>query len=505
MKDKLGDKAGDKRKTRPARRTQHPIQGWHTKKALRTPAVNCLKEKRYADTHFASLLATLSLQDNDSQWPWPRDQKMLQKRGRMVPRLTLCSLCCLYCPYALPPLPLTSWCYETVTQMPFVLGWLHWLYIVCWIIESCHQESNVAMLVCNVDTADKSVTQCDRWQDVMMWSNVTLCSTFRHCQTLKLGCIAATSNGLTTLSPLLTRSRPLAALCDPNTESDFHVASKQLIQTDSVLQSASKETFKVAFDTCHMTHPGDLEIDWRSEEAHALSRNRQLPAVPPSRRKPSMKQWTWKKQGRKRTHGKIQKMLYWINRIRMDSHFKLSFKQLLLLQLRREKRAECIWNTSGATWAVAISVWDSSLVFLCTLIYTLYALCIQIIATWHVSMWAKCSEWWYGFQLVQWPHVVLRPLCTKSVLAILAPLREAPDMWHLALNFLFHNSNAQAAWFLWQHAGLLVIKRLTPRRSGIAVTWLGNPSGVKMTGWQNDAKNAIAQNSKICFLGLANF
>ena len=212
-----------------------------------------------------------------------------------------------------------------------------------------------------------------------------------------------------------------------------------------------------------------------------------------------------KKKGRKRTHGKIQKMLYWINRIRMDSHFKLSFKQLLLLQLRREKRAECIWNTSGATGAVAISVWDSSLVFLCTLIYTLYALCIQIIATWHVSMWAKCSEWWYGFQLVQWPHVVLRPLCTKSVLAILAPLREAPDMWHLALNFLFHNSNAQAAWFLWQHAGLLVIKRLTPRRSGIAVTWLGNPSGVKMTGWQNDAKNAIAQNSKICFLGLANF
>ena len=176
MKDKLGDKAGDKRKTRPARRTQHPIQGWHTKKALRTPAVNCLKKKRYADTHFASLLATLSLQDNDSQWPWPRDQKMLQKRGRMVPRLTLCSLCCLYCPYALPPLPLTSWCYETVTQMPFVLGWLHWLYIVCWIIESCHQESNVAMLVCNVDTADKSVTQCDRWQDVMMW-----CDQMWHC------------------------------------------------------------------------------------------------------------------------------------------------------------------------------------------------------------------------------------------------------------------------------------------------------------------------------------
>lgn len=198
-------------------------------------------------------------------------------------------------------------------------------------------------------------------------------------------------------------------------------------------------------------------------------------------------------------------MLYWINRIRMDSHFKLSFKQLLLLQLRREKRAECIWNTSGAPGAVAISVWDSSLVFLCTLIYTLYALCIQIIATWHVSMWAKCSEWWYGFQLVQWPHAVLRPLCTKSVLAILAPLRESHDMWHLALNFLFHNSNAQAALFLWQHAGLLVIKRLTPRRSGIAVTWLGNPSGVKMTGWQNDAKNAIAQNSKICFLGLANF
>lgn len=189
-----------------------------------------------------------------------------------------------------------------------------------------------------------------------------------------------------------------------------------------------------------------------------------------------------KKKGRKRTHGKIQKMLYWINRIRMDSHFKLSFKQLLLLRLRREKRAECIWNKSGATGAVAISVWDSSLVFLCTLIYTLYALCIQIIAAWHVSMWAKCSEWWYGFQLVQWPHVVLRPLCTKSVLAILAPLRESHDMWHLALNFLFHNSNAQAALFLWQHAGLLVIKRLTPRRSGIAVTWLGNPSGVKMTG-----------------------
>ncbi len=135
----------------------------------------------------------------------------------------------------------------------------------------------------------------------------------------------------------------------------------------------------------------------------------------------------------------------------------------------------------------------------CTfLIYILYAPCIQIIATWHVRMWAKCSEWWYGFQLGQRPHVVLWPLCT----AILAPLREAHDMWHLALNFLFHNSsNAQAASFLrCQYAGLLVIKRLTPRRSGIAVTWLGNPSGVKMTNWQKMMQKAIAQNSKIFVL-----
>ena len=62
--DKPGDKTGDKRKTRPARRTQHPrpdgrqagdkrktrpgrriqrpSQRGHTRKALRTPTVNCL-------------------------------------------------------------------------------------------------------------------------------------------------------------------------------------------------------------------------------------------------------------------------------------------------------------------------------------------------------------------------------------------------------------------------------------------------------------------------------
>ena len=42
MGDKLGDKTGDKRKTRPARPTQHHSQGRHTKTALRTPTVNCL-------------------------------------------------------------------------------------------------------------------------------------------------------------------------------------------------------------------------------------------------------------------------------------------------------------------------------------------------------------------------------------------------------------------------------------------------------------------------------
>jgi len=33
MMDKLGDKTGDKRKTRPERQTQHPSQGGHIKKA----------------------------------------------------------------------------------------------------------------------------------------------------------------------------------------------------------------------------------------------------------------------------------------------------------------------------------------------------------------------------------------------------------------------------------------------------------------------------------------
>ena len=45
LKDKLGDKTGDKRKTRPERQTQHPSQGGDITKALRTlrtPTVNCL-------------------------------------------------------------------------------------------------------------------------------------------------------------------------------------------------------------------------------------------------------------------------------------------------------------------------------------------------------------------------------------------------------------------------------------------------------------------------------
>ena len=48
--DEMGDKLGDKRKTRPARRTQHPSQGRHTKKALRTPTVNCLFSNRQRAT-----------------------------------------------------------------------------------------------------------------------------------------------------------------------------------------------------------------------------------------------------------------------------------------------------------------------------------------------------------------------------------------------------------------------------------------------------------------------
>ena len=40
------NKMGDKRKTSPARRTQHSKQGGHIKKALRTPTVNCLGKNR---------------------------------------------------------------------------------------------------------------------------------------------------------------------------------------------------------------------------------------------------------------------------------------------------------------------------------------------------------------------------------------------------------------------------------------------------------------------------
>ncbi len=36
VEDKLGDKTGDKRKTNPARRTQHPKEGRDCKKARRT-------------------------------------------------------------------------------------------------------------------------------------------------------------------------------------------------------------------------------------------------------------------------------------------------------------------------------------------------------------------------------------------------------------------------------------------------------------------------------------
>ena len=44
VKDKVGDNTKDKRKTSPARWTRHSRQGGHTKKALRTPTVNCLRK-----------------------------------------------------------------------------------------------------------------------------------------------------------------------------------------------------------------------------------------------------------------------------------------------------------------------------------------------------------------------------------------------------------------------------------------------------------------------------
>ena len=294
----------------------------------------------------------------------------------------------------------------------------------------------------------------------------------------------------------------LAALCDPNTESDFHVASKQ-IQTDSVLQSASKETFK-AQSTCHMSH--HIPEILKSREAHALSLNRQLPAVPPSRRKQlndehektEEKKNAWKRDPKNALLDQ------------QDSHGFAFQTELQTATSSSASSRKTRWMhlEQKRSYRSCSNFWDSSLVFLWTCLnYTLYALCIQIMATstWHVSMRAKCSEWRYGFQLVQWPHVVLQPFCAKSVLAILAPLREAHEMWHLALNFIFHNSIAQAASFLWQHAGLLVIKRLTPRRSGIAVTWLGNPSGVKMTGWQNDAKMPLHKTPRSVFWGWQNF
>ena len=141
--------------------------------------------------------------------------------------------------------------------------------------------------------------------------------------------IATTSNRLkhATFDSLLS---PLSVT--PIQKATFGAFKQHRIQTD-----------------CHITSRIGI---LKSREAHALSRNRQLPTVQPSRRK--------QRTSKKKKHGKgIRKMLCWINRIRMDSYFKLSFTQLLLLRLRREKRAECIWNKSRATGAVVISVSDA--------------------------------------------------------------------------------------------------------------------------------------------------
>ena len=77
MGDKVGDKTGDKPseadtasqtrwetrwetrpETSPARRIQHPSQGGHTKKALRTPTVNCLGKNLMATLERAANLMT---------------------------------------------------------------------------------------------------------------------------------------------------------------------------------------------------------------------------------------------------------------------------------------------------------------------------------------------------------------------------------------------------------------------------------------------------------------
>ena len=46
---RAGRQDGNKRKTSPARRTQHYKQGGHTKKELRTPTINCLGKKLFLD------------------------------------------------------------------------------------------------------------------------------------------------------------------------------------------------------------------------------------------------------------------------------------------------------------------------------------------------------------------------------------------------------------------------------------------------------------------------
>ncbi len=119
-------------------------------------------------------------------------------------------------------------------------------------------QSN-AVLVCNVDTArDKSVTQCDMiWEDVMWHCDIVTCT---DTQT-PLG-IATTSNRLkhATFDSLLS---PLSVT--PIQKATFGAFKQHRIQTD-----------------CHITSRIGI---LKSREAHALSRNRQLPTVQPSRRK----------------------------------------------------------------------------------------------------------------------------------------------------------------------------------------------------------------------------
>ena len=68
---------GDKRKTSPARRTQHSRQGGHSKKALRTSTVNCLGKRNeifvctvaMKKLLLVILLVTVSVLDQDVHLP----------------------------------------------------------------------------------------------------------------------------------------------------------------------------------------------------------------------------------------------------------------------------------------------------------------------------------------------------------------------------------------------------------------------------------------------------